>query len=148
MPQPRVIGTILNSTGTEKYDDYNMSAQVGEGNGYGTIESLNTYIRTLMKGQNVLNHVTIQLMQKDLSPGDRSYALGCTFIKNLDYGHNKARIGYLSLMAYDPANDISVVCMILLWDLRDGINSFLKCFNSIYDAAYAARQALGYSGIP
>jgi D-alanyl-D-alanine carboxypeptidase len=148
MPQPRVTGTVLNPTGTEKYDDYNMSAQVGEGNGYGTMESLNTYIRTLMKGQNVLNTATIQLMQKDISPGDSSYALGCTFTKNLGYGHNGARIGYLSVMAYDPEYDVSVVSMIPLWDLRDGINSFLKCITSIYDAAYAARQALGYPGKP
>lgn len=148
MPDPRLIGTELNPGRIEKFDRYNMSAQVGEGNAYGTMDDANTFIRSLMKGNNVLTRGTIQLMQKDFSPGDPTYALGCTFRQNLGYGHNGARIGYLNLMAYDPDTDVSVVSQIPLWDLRNGLTSFLKCFNSIYDAAYAARTALGYPGKP
>lgn len=148
MPDPRMISTILTEAGVQKFDKFNMSGQVGEGNGYGNMEDLNKRIRLLMKGENVLQPVTIQLMQQSISPGDNTYALGCTFTPNLGYGHNGARIGYLSLMAYDPQYDISVVSMIPLWDLRKGSASFMKCFYSIYDAAYAARQALGYPGKP
>jgi len=148
MPDPHVTGTVLSPEGKQKFDQYNMSAQTGEGNGYGTMDDLNKFIRTLMKGENVLKLKTIRLMQNDVSSANPQYALGCTFTKNLGYGHNGARIGYLSLMAYDPDHDVSVVSMIPLWDLRDGITSFLKCFYSIYDAAYAAREALGYPGKP
>jgi len=62
---------------------------------------------------------------------------------NNSYSHN-----YYQKKAYDPDNDVSVVSKILLWDLRDGLTSFLNCFNSIYDAAYPAREALGYPGKP
>ncbi|MBE7174022.1 MAG: serine hydrolase [Williamsia sp.] len=149
LPDPRLLGTVLNPGGTiEKFDKFNMSAQIGEGNVYGTMEDANTWIRSLMKGGNVLTRGTIQLMQKDLSPGAPDYALGCTFKQNLGYGHNGARIGYLNLMVYDPETDVSVVTQLSLWDLRDGFNSFIKCFNAIYDAGYAARTALGYPGKP
>lgn len=148
LPDPHVISTVLSPDGVERFDKFNMSAQVGEGNGYGTMSQLNIHIRTLMKGQNVLKPATVKLMQKDLSPGDLRYALGCTLTPNLGYGHNGARIGYLSLMAYDPDYDVSVVAMIPLFDLRNGNESFLKCYNSIIDASYAARDALGFPGKP
>ena len=148
LPDPRLIGTQLFTGHTEKFDRYNMSAQVGEGNAYGTMNAANTWIRTLMTGKNVLTPATVQLMQKDFSPGAPAYALGCTFTQNLGYGHNGARIGYLNLMAYDPDTGISVVSQLPLWDLRNDFTSFIKCFNAIYDAAYAARAALGYPGKP
>jgi D-alanyl-D-alanine carboxypeptidase len=100
-----------------------------------------------MKGQNVLRPVTIKLMQTDVSVQNR-YGLGTTYTPNLGYGHNGARIGNLALLAYDPLTDISVVVYLPLWDLTNGSDSFIKCFNAIYDAAYAARAALGYPGKP
>ncbi|TKK65960.1 serine hydrolase [Ilyomonas limi] len=148
MPDPHVAGAYLLPGGIQQFDNYNMSAQVGEGNGYGTMNALNTYIRSLMRGENVLQPSTVQLMQTDKTPYDSAYALGCNYRINLGYGHNGARIGYLSLMAYDPANDISIVSMVTMWDLRNGTTSFLLPFNAIYDAAYAARNALGYPGKP
>ena len=143
LPAPRVVGTVRYPTQTIIYGDYNMSAQVAEGNGIGTMAALNTYIRSLMKGQNVLTPATVKVMQTD--------DLGGYFTKNLGYGKNGARIGNLSLMAYDPLTDVSVVAYLPLWDLTQGPNgdtSFLKCFHSITDAAYAARVALGYPGKP
>lgn len=148
MPDPHVTGAYLLPNGIQQFDNYNISAQVGEGNGYGTMNALNTYIRSLMKGENVLQPSTVQLMQTDNTPYDSAYSLGCNYRINLGYGHNGARIGYLSLMAYDPVNDISIVAMVNMWDLRNGTTSFLLPFNAIYDAAYAARDALGYPGKP
>ena len=148
LPNPHVTSTELMPSGAVKYDAYNMSAQLGEGNGYGTMEQLNLRIRTLMKGQNILKPATVELMKNDISPGTDNYALGCTYTRNLGYGHNGARIGYLSVMAYDPLTDVSVVSMINLIDLRKGTESFVKCYQSMYDAAYAAREALGYPGKP
>jgi D-alanyl-D-alanine carboxypeptidase len=145
LPSPHVTGIELNPEGTSKYENFNISAQVGEGNGYGTMEDLNTYIRTLIKGENVLEKKTVELMKNSKSPGSPSYALGCTLTEGLGYGHNGSRIGYLSLMAYDPATDVSVVSMIHLTDFRKGADSFIKCFRSIYHAASAARNAMGYA---
>ena len=67
MPDPHLTSAILFPEGTERYDKYNVTAQIGQGNGYGTMEESNKYIRTLMKGDNVLNPATVQLMQKDFS---------------------------------------------------------------------------------
>ena len=148
LPKPRVEGLILLPGKTEKYADYNMSGQIAEGNGYGTMAALNTYIRSLMKGQNVLKPETVKIMQTSVSSGNSGYALGCTFKLNHGYGHNGARIGYLSVMAYDPATDVSVVALLPLWDLTNDKTSFQACFEAMYDATYAARAALGYPGKP
>ncbi|WP_420149305.1 serine hydrolase domain-containing protein [Spirosoma sp.] len=149
LPSPRVEGLeLLPGNQQKRYGDYNMSAQVGEGNGYGNLASLNTYIRTLMKGQNVLTPETVKIKQSDVSSANSTYALGSTFTKNLGYGHNGARIGNLALIAYDPLTDVSIVVYLPLWDVTNGMDSFLKCFNALYDAAYAARSALGYPGKP
>jgi D-alanyl-D-alanine carboxypeptidase len=149
LPNPRTEGLELLPNNVQKrYGDYNMSAQVGEGNGYGTMTALNTYIRSLMKGQNVLTAQTVKLMQTDVSSTNPIYALGCTNTPNLGYGHNGARIGNLALITYDPLTDVSVVIYLPLWDLTDGYDSFFKCFNALYDAGYAARVALGYPGKP
>jgi D-alanyl-D-alanine carboxypeptidase len=147
LPKPFVTGFMVEPKGTVKIVNYNMSAQVGEGNGYGTIDDLNNYIRSLMRGENVLDKKTVELMKTSTSSANPGYALGCNFREGLGYGHNGSRIGYLSLMAYDPENDISIVSMIHLTDYRSG-ESFMKCFRSIYDAANAARNALGYTSRP
>jgi D-alanyl-D-alanine carboxypeptidase len=125
-----------------------MTAQIGEGNGYGTMEELNKHIRTLMKGENVLKPATIQLMQKDVSAANTTYGLGCSHTENLGYGHNGARLGFLNSMNYDPDHDVSVIVMIPLYDFRNGNASFSICFNSLLEAAYAAREVLGYPGKP
>jgi len=143
LPAPRVEGTVRRPTQTIVYGDYNMSAQIAEGNGYGSMSALNDYIRSLMKGQNVLLPQTVKVMQTD--------SLGGTFTPNLGYGKNGARIGNIAVMAYDPLTDVSVVAYLPLWDYTqgpDGDTSFNKCISAIFDAAYAARAALGYPGKP
>ncbi|MBD2755722.1 beta-lactamase family protein [Spirosoma sp. BT704] len=144
LPIPRVEGLeLLPGNVQKRYGDYNMSAQVGEGNGYGTMADLHTYIRSLMKGQNVLMPETVKRMQLD--------DLGGSFRANLGYEKNGARIGNIAVIAYDPLTDVSVVAYLPLWDLtegKDGEISFGKCINALYDAAYAARSALGYPGKP
>lgn len=148
LPDPHVTGAYLLPNGVQTFDNYNISAQVGEGNGYGTMNALNTYIRSLMKGQNVLKPSMVHLMQTDKTPYEPDYGLGCNYRVNLGYGHNGARVGYISLMAYDAANDVSIVAMVNTWDLRNGNTSFLLPFTALYDAAYSARSALGYPGKP
>lgn len=123
---------------------YSQCAQVAEGNG--SPASLNAFVGSLMKGKNVLTESTVKLMQTDIGdPTSPSYRLGCIQLHNLGYGHNGERTGYLSLMAYDPLTDVSVVAYISLVDKTQGVDpktnkvdgheSFLKCFQSIYNAA-------------
>ena len=148
LPDPHVCGTVYTENGTASFCDMNMSAQVAEGNGYGTIYQMNRYIRTLMTGRNVLQEETVSLMQDDVSLNNPSYALGCEYRENLGYGHNGARVGNLSFMAYNPDTEVSVVVYLPLWDLSNGMESFMLCYQSMYDAAYAALDTLGYPGKP
>lgn len=145
LPQPSIASTIRQSTKWGVgFGPVNMSAHVGEGNGYGTMAALNTYIRSLMRGENLLTAQSVKLMQTSTSSANPDYGLGCDRFKNLGYGHNGAIAGYLSLMAYDPATDVSVVAMLPLWDFSKGNASFITCFRHMYYAGYAAKSALGY----
>ncbi len=152
LPQPNVASLIRRASGQlDGFGSVNMSAHVGEGNGYSTMAALNTYVRSLMRGENVLLPQTVKLMQTDVSAANPTYGLGTSYRQNLGYGHNGAIAGYLTTMTYDPATQVSVVAMLPLWDLtqgRNGNTSFEKCFSAMYDAAYAARSALGYPGKP
>lgn len=149
MPSPYATGTErLPGKPPIIFGDYNMSAQVAEGNGYGTPASLNTYVRTLMKGENVLTPGMVKLMQTDGSAENTNYALGCFYTPNMGFGHNGERCGTLSLAMYDPATDVSVVAYISLVDKTKGEVSFIACFKAIYSAAWAGRAALGYSSGP
>jgi D-alanyl-D-alanine carboxypeptidase len=150
LPNPFCCSHIFNSGPGESAlnCENNMSAHVAEGNGYGTMRMLNRYIRTLMKGQNVLSSSSIEVMKNDISPGDETYALGCLRVSNLGYGHNGAIEGYLSLMLYDPETDVSVIVMIPYWDISNGVTSFVECFKTLNEAGWAARQVLGYPGKP
>jgi len=149
MPSPYTSSITYNfGGGSTITTDANMSAYVAEGNGLGTMADLNTYIRSLMKGANVLNSSTVSLMKTDLSPGSTVYGLGCSYFTNLGYGHNGATHGYLSLMVYDPSIDVSLIVLLPVWDLSNGMTSFMECFNAVSNAGYAARTALGYSGKP
>ncbi len=148
MPAPYATGTERLPGKTILYGDYNMSAQVAEGNGYGSPASLNTFMRKLMKGENVLTPETVHVMQSNVSAKNPNYALGCFYTKNMGFGHNGARCGTLSLAMYDPATDVSVVAYINLVDLTKGNESFIACLKAIYGAAWGGRAALGYSSGP
>lgn len=145
LPSPRSCGhELLEGSNVVEYCDFNMSAQVAEGNGYTTMRNLNTWIRSTMKGMNVLTPPSIELMKTSVSAANPTYGLGCFYRENLGYGHNGARIGNLSLMIYDPVTDISIISYINAINEED----FLPTFNAIENVAYEVREALGYPGKP
>lgn len=145
LPTPYSCGhELISATETNEICSYNMSAQVAEGNGYTTMRNLNTYIRTLMKGENALTLASVEMMKHEVSTGSPTYGLGCFYSKNLGYGHNGARIGNLSLMMYDPELDISLITYISAIDGDD----FLATYHAITDVAYAVRETMGYPGKP
>jgi D-alanyl-D-alanine carboxypeptidase len=149
---PYVTGKILEPGGiVTTTDQVNASAHVAEGNGCGNMADMNRFIRTTMKGSNLLTPASVQLMQHETGPAtynELNYALGCNHLSNLGYGHNGATEGYLSMMYYDPITDVSVVVMLPFWDLRQGKTSLQLCINAMTNAAWDARSALGYPGRP
>lgn len=108
------------------------------------MHSLNTFIRTLIKGQNVLTPASVHLMTTELSPGSADYFLGCLFAPNLGYGHNGLKIGNISLMVYDPLTDVSVVVYSNISAMY--ITQWARTIMIVFDVAYATRAALGYPG--
>lgn len=147
LPAPYTTGMIRLPDTTLITDRENASGHIAEGNGTGTMTDLNKYIRSLMQGRNVLKPATVTQMQNSEGPakppeGNR-YSLGCTHIEGLGYGHNGATVGYLSMMAYDPATDVSVVVLLPYWDLTSKARSDL-CLKAQGKAGLAARAELGY----
>ncbi|ALR31702.1 hypothetical protein ATE47_14805 [Chryseobacterium sp. IHB B 17019] len=144
LPSPYVKGLIKFSSHDEVTDQKNASAHIGEGNGVGTMVMLSDYIRTLMKGQNVLYASSAELMRTSKGPATTSgYALGCSDFTGIGYGHNGATEGYLSLMAYDPKSDVSVVVLFPFWDVRSD-EKFTRCLNTLNTTAIEAKRTLGY----
>jgi D-alanyl-D-alanine carboxypeptidase len=153
LPDPYVSGNIFFPAeygGDTKYTESNMSAHVAEGNGYGNFIDLNTYIRTLISGDNVLNPETVTLMQTDFSPdtsGQSNYGLGCIKFTNIGFGHNGCIRGYLSLMVYDPVYDVSMIVMMNAVDFQSE-EGFFSTFITMYKAGWKARELLGFPGSP
>ena len=147
MTSPFVTGNLIAKDSIAVYSSVNMSAHVGEGNGYATFAVLDRYVRTMMKGENALTSQSIELMQKSVSEHNKTYALGCFYIEDLGYGHNGCIKGYLSNMFYDPKTDVSLIIMMPVNDYNQpgelGIEYGLK---ALANAGFHARMALGYSG--
>lgn len=124
--------------------DANMSAHVAEGNGFSTPSELNKYVRSVMKGQNVLTSATVQTMQTDVSSANPHYGLGCINVVNMGFGHNGAINGNLSFMLYDPLTDVSIIMLMTYIDY----SQIALLFNGLLDLGYESREALGFPGRP
>lgn len=142
LPEPFSPGHILDKGGLHTLAEGNVSANVAEGNGYGSFYSLNRFIRTLFQGKNVLRPETVSLMQKSASAHNPNYALGCFHREPLGYGHDGARMGNISIMVYHPQTDISIVVYMPFWDLREGRDSLIKCIEVLFRAADRAIEVL------
>ncbi len=145
LPEPFLPGTIyLAGSDPIVISNCNMSAQVGEGNGYGTLPALNRHVRATLKGEGVLNADMARLMRTNASTHKADYAMGCTFSPDYGFGHNGARIGNLAFMGYRPDIDVSMAAFLPLWDYTDGSASWSLCIEALYEAASRALAALGY----
>lgn len=148
LPIPYVKGFIKYDDHTEITNQKNASAHIAEGNGVGTMKMLSDYIRSTMKGQNVLSASSVELMKNSkgvaTTSENHNYALGCFHLPGVGYGHNGATEGYLSIMLYDPETDFSVIVLLPFWDLRNNTQNLGKCINALNIAATEAKKAIGY----
>ena len=122
----------MTPTENEEFCSYNMSAQVAEGNGYTTMKNLNTYIRTLLKGENVLTTSSVELMKNGGSDANHTYGYGCFYKENLGYGHNGARIGNMTIMVYDPEIDVSIISYINAINNDDFMKENISDFDIVF----------------
>jgi D-alanyl-D-alanine carboxypeptidase len=143
MPSPYVCGTVFGLDGDRVYCRDNMSAYVANGNGLGTLRQLNTFVRTLMRSENLLSRESVALMQNDTSSFNPDYGLGCKRWQYLGYGHKGDHRGYTTIMAYNPETEVSIVVLLPLWDERSEEN-FAACQITLFNAAFATLKVLGY----
>lgn len=122
----------------------NMSAGVAEGNGCGSMRMLNTYIRSLLKGKNVLTPESVNLMRTNVSKANSNYGLGCTYVTGFGYGHTGATHGYISLMFYDENTDVSAVCMMPIYETSKDFESFKFSFQQMVNAGLCVKKLMGY----
>ena len=101
-----------------------------------------------MKGENVLNSQSVELMKNSKGPAttqkDNNYALGCFHLEGIGYGHNGATEGYISLMMHDPATDITTIVVLAFLDLRNSAVNFPKCINALNQTASTSIKILGF----
>lgn len=131
MPKPYVSGYKLYENMIYDVTKSNMSANVAEGNLATTPDDLSRFISQLISGRGVLNTNTISLMTDFIPTGASSsdkYGCGLSYMNNLGFGHTGAHEGYLSLMAYDPEIDFTIVAYTNTWNLNDDFNSLSKQF--------------------
>lgn len=147
MPQPFVPGYVMYEGKIKDVSASNISANVAEGTLITTPVELASFLRRLLKGEGPLSHHTINGIMMNYVPtsnvGVGGYGCGLSYTNNLGYGHTGAHEGYLSLMVYDPDNDISIVLFTNVWNLNDGMESLIDQLNNMLEStAYKAKTIL------
>lgn len=113
LPSPG-IKSYLNINGTDSNTtEDNMSAHVAEGNLISTPQDLAKWIKLLINGEAGVSSANVRLMEEVLPVGGviGTYGLGMVYDKGLGYGHDGGHLSYISLMRYNPENDITLVML-------------------------------------
>lgn len=146
LPSPYVKGLIHDDTTDEITDRKNASLHIAEGDGVGTMAELGKYIRTLMKGENVLLPATVELMKTSIGEAnkvtDPKYGLGCDNFPKVGFGHNGATEGYLSLMVHHPENDITTIVLLPFWDVSHDMKNFKACLELLNTTSEEAQKVV------
>ena len=115
----------------------NYSCNVAEGNVETTPADLSRWIQALLEGKAGLNQDTLALMEQVEPTGEHHalFGLGLVETPGLGYGHDGGHAGYMTVMRYNPKNQVSVVAFISVMD-----------FDAMYDEVDfmydVARQAV------
>jgi len=144
IPDPFNPGYVYaNGVMTDTTED-NMSLHIGEGNIISTPADISQWIMRLIRGEAGIDSTWIELMKTPtdgaLSQGS-TYGLGIHSESGLGYGHTGANQGYLSLMMYDPAVDVTTIVYCNIWDIA---NLLTDQYVIMIKAGLDARAAVGY----
>ena len=141
IPAPFAVGYTLESGALIATVADNMSLNVAEGNLISTPEQLARWNRALLTGTAGLDATTVASMKCTVPAEATScYGLGIQLLPGLGYGHTGAHRGYLSIMVYDPVNDVSLVLFSSLIDFDDTATEA----KVLFDIVTQARTILGY----
>jgi D-alanyl-D-alanine carboxypeptidase len=141
IPPPFNPGYLYKNGVMKDVTQSNMSLNIAEGNIISTPADIARWVRRIIRGEAGPNSTSVNAMTTLTSQSLNSYGLGIIYSSGLGYGHNGAHVGYLSLMVYDPAVDVTTIFYFDIWDdtnlLGDQWTLFMK-------AARDARAAVGY----
>lgn len=142
IPSPFVKGYTY-SPAIMECTESNISANVAEGNLISTPADLSLFLRSLLRGEGVLNPVwvnNIMLVIPKTSFDNLNYALGITYAQNLGWGHTGSHEGYYTRMVSDPVNDITIVAFINTWNNVAGAE--IPLIMKLEEACYKARNVV------
>ena len=144
LPEPYAKGYLYYEGVLSEVTEDNMSANVAEGNVISTPSDLALWVRSLIRGEAGVSKEFIDMMKCQPDPPQTEcYGMGILFIEGLGYGHNGATQGYMSLMLYDPDDDVALVVFFGVLD-GDHVEDQLQYINEV---GSEARKVLGYKGI-
>jgi len=144
LPEPYAMGYLYNESVLSEVTEDNMSANVAEGNVISTPADLALWVRSLIRGEAGISEEFIDMMKCQPEEGTSScYGMGILFFEGLGYGHNGGTEGYISLMLYDPDDDVALV---VFFGVIDGDHTEEQ-FQFINEVGSEARKVLGYKGI-
>lgn len=121
----------------------NMSPNIAEGNVISTPNDLALWVKLLIGGKSGLLPQYVSMMT-DVQPTGEAhgyYGLGCVYTQGLGYGHNGGHAGYMTVMRYDPDQDVAVLIFASVLNADDltGQQNFM------YNLGTSAKGLLGYS---
>lgn len=141
IPAPYADGYYFIDSTLRMVTDSNMSANIAEGNIISTPKDLARWLRRLIRSEAGPTVASVNLM-KEVSPqSGGAYGFGIQYVNGLGYGHAGAHEGYLSVMAYDPVTDVTVVAYNNIWDYA---NLETIQAQTLVKSALDAKKAVGY----
>ena len=143
IPAPYETGYTYQGGHLYEVTNDNASPHVAEGNVITTPRDLATWIKRLISSQAGLNSDTVRMMTTVLPTGAAldNYGLGITYVPGLGYGHGGSQSGYLTVMNYDPTQEVAVVIQASGYNSDDTMSEI----NCLYDIGREAKNILGYS---
>jgi D-alanyl-D-alanine carboxypeptidase len=142
LPAPYAEGYVWSQDVLYQVTEDNMSGNVAEGNLITTPHDLTWWAYRLYRGEAGLAPEYVAMMMDYLPTGEshRFYGLGCNYTPGLGYGHNGGTQGYLTILRYDPAYDVTL----LLFASAFNADDLYGQLDFMYEVAYDARRILGY----
>ncbi len=121
LPSPYATGYIFYGGKVYETTEDNMSQAVAEGNIITTPRDLATWITLLRSGNAGLAPGTVAMMSDVTQTGEFHvwYGLGITYTEGLGYGHNGAHAGYMTVVRYDPDDEVTVMVFSSLLNAED-----------------------------
>jgi len=142
LPSPYTPGYAWSRGEYEDLTVENVSALMAEGNVISTPYDLANWCKRWITGTAGLNMENVRMMMDVQPTGEehRFYGLGCNYTPGLGYGHNGGHPNYVTVMRYDPTQEVTVL---IFCSIMNADNIYDQA-DFMYDLGYKAKELLGY----